>query len=189
MKEEENILNNHNEEDNLLIGLPKEIPFSVPKGYFDTLSNCIINKIQLEEETALLMPELNNINKKMPNAILPNYFEKLSFNPPKQAIIIRINYFKKIFAVAVFIGVLFSTIAIWNVQRKSDISTQVANIKTEDLLNQLDTSIVSFSTPDNDEIDAQGIAETQDNLQLASDEELQDFINDSIDLQYNNIDI
>ncbi len=189
MNQEENILNNHNEAENFLMELPKEMPFSVPENYFDTLRNRIINSIQLEEEAALLIPELNSLIKKMPNAIPQDYFEKLVVTPPQQATVVRINYFKQIFAAAVFIGVLFSTIAIWNVQRKSDFSAQVENIKTEDLINQLDTAIVPFSTPDNDEIETQGIAETQEDLQLASDEDLQDYINENIDLQYNNVDI
>ena len=188
MNQEENILNNYNEDENFLMELPKEMPFSVPDNYFDTLRNRIINSIQLEEDAAILIPELNRLNKTMPNAIPRDYFEKLTVTPPKQATIVRINYLKQIFAAAVFIGVLFSTIAIWNVQRKPDISAQISNIKTEDLLNHLDTAVVSFSVTD-EETDVQGIVGTQEDLQLASDEDLQDYINDNVDILYNNIDI
>ncbi len=188
MNQEENILNNFNEGEIFLQGLPKEMPFSAPDKYFETLSNRIINRILLEDDAALLIPELSGLDKSMPNTIPQDYFEKLKVTPPKQATIVRINYLKQIFAAAVFIGVLFSTIAIWNVQRKSDISTQIAFIKTEDLLNHLDTAVVPFNVTD-EEADVQGIAETQEDLQLASDEDLQDYLNDNIDILYNNIDI
>ncbi|MEI6184594.1 MAG: hypothetical protein WCP65_03640, partial [Bacteroidota bacterium] len=98
MNQEENILNNFNEGENFLQGLPKEMPFSVTNKYFETLSNRIINRIQLEEDAALLIPELSGLDKTMPNSIPQNYFEKLKVTPPKQATIVRINYLKQIFA-------------------------------------------------------------------------------------------
>ncbi len=189
MKQEENILNNHGEEENFLVGFSKEMPNSVPINYFNTLSDKVLNRIQIEEETASFIPALNGVDKKMPNTIPQDYFEKLSIKPPKQATIIKINYFRQIVAAAVFIGVLFSTIAVWNAQNKTDFSTEVSKIKTEDLLNHLDSAVVPYTTIDNDDLSVQGIAEIQEDLQLASDEDLQEYLNDNAETQFNNEDI
>jgi len=189
MKQEENILNNHGDTENFLKGFPLEMPYVVPEGYFNTLNNQILNRIQIEEERTSLIPALNGIDKKMPNTIPKDYFENLKIKPRKQATIIKINYFRQIVAAAVIIGVLFSTIAIWNAQNKTDFSKEVSKIKTEDLLNHLDTAEVPYSSTDSDDINIQGISETQENLQLASDEDLQEYINDNIETPYNNEDI
>ena len=197
MKEEENILNNQEEVNNFLQGLSKGMPYKVPAAYFESLNKNILNKIQQEEETAAIAPLLNSIGKQMPFAIPENYFETVSFKPVVEikGKVIRLQIWKQVMAAAVIIGLMLTTISIWNVQRKADFSVAIKQVKTEDLVNQLDTSSgIIYTNADTDSDDtsvAIEVSEPQEDLQLASDEDLQEYINENIDNQfnYNNTDI
>ena len=197
MKEEENILHQQKEENAFLQGLPKGMPYTVPAGYFESLDKNIRNKIQLEEETEAIAPFLNSIGKQMPYSTPENYFETVSFKPisEKKGKVIQLQIWKRVMAVAVIIGIMLTTISIWNIQRKADISLAIHQVKTEDLVNQLDTSSgIIYTNTDTDTDDtsvAIEVSEPQEDLQLASDEDLQEYINENIDTQYNynNVDI
>lgn len=195
MKEEENILHQQIEENAFLQGLTKGMPYTVPVGYFESLDKNIRNKIQLDEETAEIAPLLNRIGKQMPYSTPVNYFETISIKPlvEKNGKVVRLQLWKRVMAAAVITGILVSTISIWNTQRKTDISLSFQHVKTEDLVNQLDTSSgIIYTNADTDADDTSlvmEVSETQDDLQLASDDDLQEYINENIDTQYNNVDI
>ena len=192
MKKEENILNTNKEEQELLKGLSKNNPYSIPDHYFDTLSDNIISKIKESDfDTEEEFPLLNNIGKEMPYSVPEGYFETLSIKVPsiEKGKIVHINYFKRIMVAASLIGIIFSSIALLNVYRKNDITAAIKQIKTEELINHLDTAVITIPEIDIEEAAPQELVISQEDLLQASDEDLQDYINENIDLQYINADI
>ena len=192
MKEEDNILNHHYEENSYIEGMTKQMPYTVPLQYFESLGINVINRIQLEEEIAAIAPLLNTAGKQMPYSIPDNYFETIDFKKPVigQGKVIHIQLWKRVLTAAVVIGVIFSSISIWNVQRKNEFPVVIQNVNTEDLMNQLDTAGLIISNTDFD--DNTGTSEvtiSQDDLQYASDDDLQEYMNDNIDTPFNNVDI
>ena len=195
MKEEDNILNHQNEENTFIQGLPKGMPYKVPADYFESLEKNIQNSIQIDEETETIAPLLNSLEKQMPYATPESYFDTISFKKPVDGLanVVSIQFWKRVMAAAVIIGIMVTTISIWNTQHKTDISLAIQHVNTEELVNQLDTSSgIIFTNADSDTDDnalVTEVLETQDELQLASDEDLQDYINDNIDSPFNNVDI
>jgi len=192
MKEEDNILNNQEEDNSYLQGLSKSMPYSVPVHYFESLSQIVWNKIQLEEETAALAPLLNSIGKQMPNAVPDNYFNTITFkaSSAEKGRIVQLQIWKKIMVAAVITGIIFTSISVWDTQRKNEFSVAIQHLNTEDLINQMDTSAVIFSNTDTDDtVTIMDVSETQDELKYASDDDLQEYINDNIDTPYNNVEI
>ena len=192
MKKEENILNTNKEEQEFLKGLPKNNPYSVSDQYFETLSNDIIGKIKESDlNTKEEFPLLNTIGKEMPFSIPKGYFENLSIKLPskEKSQIVHINYFKRIMVAASLIGIIFSSIALLNVYRKNDITAAIKQIKTDELINHLDTAVIPIPEIDLEEATPQELAVSQEDLLLASDEDLQDYLNENIDLQDFNADI
>ncbi len=192
MKKEENILNTNKEEQEFLKGLPKNNPYSVSDQYFETLSNDIIGKIKESDfDTEDAFPLLNSIGKEMPFSIPEGYFENLSIKFPskEKGKVVHINYFKRIMVAASLIGLVFSSIALLNVYRKNDITAAIKQIKTDELINHLDTAVITIPEIDIEEAAPQELVVSQEDLLLASDEDLQDYINENIDLHYLNADI
>ncbi len=192
MKEEDNILNHQNEENTFIQGLPKGMPYKVPTDYFESVGKNILNSIQIDDETEEIAPLLNSLGKEMPYAIPENYFDTISFKKPVDGLakVISFQFWKRVMAAAVIIGIIVSTISIWNTQRKNEFPVAIQNVNTEDLINQMDTSGTIISNTDfEDNTGTIDVTINQDDLQYASDDDLQEFINDNLDTPFNNVDI
>lgn len=64
------------------LAIPSKTPM-VPEGYFESLADIMLSKVknlEVQEELDTVAPLLNNISKKMPFSIPEGYFEQL--NPP-----------------------------------------------------------------------------------------------------------
>jgi hypothetical protein len=75
----------------LLSGLNKEMPYSIPQGYFESLAENQLqsidennNNLSAKEELATLSPLLSGLKKEMPYSIPQGYFESLTENISKQ---------------------------------------------------------------------------------------------------------
>ena len=75
MKRNETILNELRELNSRLPGVSENV-FSVPKGYFDSLPERMLNRIRNEEELQELSPLLAGLSRKMDYSVPNDYFGK-----------------------------------------------------------------------------------------------------------------
>ena len=187
MKETENILNEMGELGNILKDASKDMPNAVPQQYFDLLAENIMHRIHVEEEIKSLTPLLGGINKEMPHTVPNEYFENLLINKPAtlKSKIIKFGVWKKLMSAAVVTGIIVGSFYIFKDEQKTDFTAEVQKISTEDLAKNIDSFTTALpSNTDNEEVE--DIPDTKDALQLASDDDLQQFINENNDTQIDN---
>ena len=189
MKEAENILNEMGELGNILNGVSKEMPNTVPQQYFELLTESILNKIAVEVEIKTLTPLLSGLNKEMPYTVPADYFNKLTIENPAvlKGRIISISLWKKLAAVAVVAGILVGSFYVLKGETKTDFTAEIKKIKTEELAKNIDSvNIIVPSVNDNEDIEE--IPDAKDALQLASDDDLQQYLNENNETQFDNED-
>lgn len=69
--------NDISSEDNFLFGQDKNLPFSLPNGYFESFSAKVMNKIEHEEELAAYN-QLASVNRELKFIVPQNYFTSLA---------------------------------------------------------------------------------------------------------------
>ncbi len=86
MTQKDNILNELQELNSRLVGVPNQNVYTVPVGYFDGLAEQVLNRIKalqasgVGEETGYLSSVLAGISKEMPFKVPQGYFEGLEKN-------------------------------------------------------------------------------------------------------------
>ncbi|MFY7652570.1 MAG: hypothetical protein ACOVQE_07685 [Chitinophagaceae bacterium] len=178
--------------------------YQVPQEYFDNLEASILNKInisktganttQLQSKTELLAiaPTLANNKIGMPYTVDDKYFQQsLAVNivTPKQAKVVALlknSNFKKLFAAASIITILFATALVW--QNKPGKTIANTTINLEDSLSKipevaLQDYVQNHGLTDtdfsNDMVETLLNANVEEHLQSYTDEELKTFLKEN----------
>ncbi len=175
-------------------------PYQVPIGYFDNLSSTILNKIAsdnsivsaIDSELQTIAPLLNTISKANIYSVPAGYFSALNLVQTQQphAKIIALTSSKKWvkYAVAACLtGILVAGAFMVNnkngsvdyaAYKKIDVINSINKLSSEELINYLDNvnsiTNANFATT----LDIK-LPEIQDHIQLISDEELDQYLQEA----------
>lgn len=176
----------------------KEIVYSTPTDYFDTLPSSILNRINLEktksgvfEEMEQISPLLNTINKKPLYTVPEGFLENTAWNKDKNYVekakvisFTRVSKAVRYVAAAVIIGLLAVGIFLFTGKQ----NTAVANAKAAAQLKQLsEQEIVDFlktTSPAENIVSTANKNNTKENdikssVSKMSDSEIQDFLKEN----------
>jgi hypothetical protein len=191
----------------LLSGVSKETPYSVPAGFFQNLSDDIMQKINeqinhqtSEEEIESLSPLLSSLKNKNPYSVPGGYFENLgtkvvrkdSFEEQKEAKVISITKRKwyRLAVAAVFIGVIAIGGLLFIGQRpvtvdnpqawiNKNVTKKVSQEKIDEFVKLAEDDTINTT----EESDATKQAEMKELMKDVSEKEIEDFLNDAVALE------
>ena len=175
-------------------------PYQVPIGYFSNLSSTILNKIAsdncivstIDSELQIIAPLLNTISKANIYSVPAGYFNALDLVQAQQpkAKIIALTSSKmwvKYAVAACLTGVLVAGAFMFNnkkgavdyaAYKKIDVTNSINKLSSEELINYLDNvnsiTNANFATT----LDIK-LPEIQDHIQLISDEELDQYLQEA----------
>ena len=184
------------------ITIPSKDIYSIPKGYFDGLAGSVMQKIKSQEnlanhpethlELAAIAPLLNSISKENVYMLPDNYFDLLEISVLKDqasgSIISMGSHIRKWITYAVAASVLFIVGAtsflyinkpLKNLDKNPSIEQRLAGINDADIISYLKDN---EETPD-DFMPAsyEQEKEMQNMLKNASDEDIQNYLDESTD--------
>lgn len=170
----------------------KSTIYSSPAGYFDALPNMIMAKIkagqnEVAAELNEVAPLLNTISKAPVYAVPEGYFEQLSIPAPTAKVVKMggTRRWMQLAVAAVTMGVLVTAAFLFTDQNPNSLDYQqyqsidaqaaVKNLSDETLIEFME---VQASLSGSDVVVESGNLESND-LQIISDEELSNFVNDN----------
>jgi hypothetical protein len=186
-----------------LLDLSKQMPQSVPNGYFDSLSGEILrlakeSSLNVESELASIAPLLNQISKKPVQYLPESYFADFKVQSIKEpAKIIQMRIVRKwisyasaamIAGILITAGFLFNNKPInsfdFNYYSKIDVP-KALNQATDDELQNYLNSTASLTGTEQLTIPDESDSSSQGNFQQISDEELKDYLKEIGDNKIN----
>jgi hypothetical protein len=188
----------------LLSAASKEIPFTVPAGYFEILSERMMQGIRehadyktSDEETESISPLLSSISKKTPYQVPAGYFENLgSPVEKKEAKIISFtrNRWYRLAAAASVIGIIAIGVLFFIKQGSVDINKNPQawvkkNVSKKINQEQLNEFVTLAEGDENlsdlNDADSEKSVEVETLLKDVPEKELQEFLNEAVALESN----
>jgi hypothetical protein len=181
-------------EDIVLKIASKNSTYQLPREYFNTLSSEILSKIKLsekekenDEELEDTAPLLSSLKKENPYKVPADYFADLSIQHAPQARVISIKKspvkWLKYAAAAVFAGAFVTGgLLLYNKTdiKKIDIEASIQSLPEAELLKGIEAERTSLvSTDDITALSLQDLSNLQDEIQSASDEEIEVYLKEN----------
>ncbi|MBI5859108.1 MAG: hypothetical protein HZB42_15850 [Sphingobacteriales bacterium] len=185
----------------LLSNISREMPYSVPAGYFDLLQEKLMAAVRessdhqtAKEELESISPLLSGLKKEMPYSVPQGYFNSLSENAAKKETkVISITHRRwfRYAAAAIVVGIVAITgFILTNNKKESDerifaqVKKDVMKMDEQQKDNLIDFIDAGMSGKETADVNADSkTKEIKELLRDISDEELKDFQEQTEDLQ------